>query len=494
MTRIALVLTSNPVPATDMRSLPVITRGRFDNEQVVEVLLQQNFTPDEIGRMRDAGVDNRMMFGSNTYLDALKFGGGLQMDGRTVLPNMPPSKPLQALTSPSLNETNNLSGEKDPSNQLRYSPDALLGKIMHKYEMVLAYISKLCSAHCRYCFRLDLFNDNTGKDLVEPLELYEYITRYNQEIERDGCRDPNTGEKRYKIGEVLLSGGDPMTLSNAKLSKYLVAVAEAGVGVIRIGTKELAFRPQRFDRAFIQTLNLFHERYPNVRVSFATHFTHPDEFLERDKDGRYIKNTHGYKWLDVVHDAVKSLTGLSFVTLENQTPIIAHVNDNSEALHLLNEELFRGGGITSKYLFQCRNIEGHEAFAVPVERVWHIYNESQKGLSSSPRCPFVMSTEWGKMEVISVVTGIPDQMLSMLPPSQRPTMENQYNGFVVFKIQRSPHSADTQGDLVIARSNPKALWISDYEDRILYDGRKAGNEKFSGFIAFLSAQRLLPNA
>ena len=42
----------------------------------------------------------------------------------------------------------------------------------------------------------------------------------------------------------------------------------------------------------------------------------------------------------------------------------------------------------------------------------------------------------------------------------------------MLKVHRSPHEASTQGDLIVARRNPQALWLSDYEDRIVYDGRK----------------------
>ena len=49
-----------------------------------------------------------------------------------------------------------------------------------------------------------------------------------------------------------------MVLSNKQLYKYLTAGGEAGVDVVRIGTKEMAFRPMRFDAALAETLRLFH--------------------------------------------------------------------------------------------------------------------------------------------------------------------------------------------------------------------------------------------
>src|SRR6185295_14899948 len=93
-----------------------------------------------------------------------------------------------------------------------------------------------------------------------------------------------------------------------------------------------------------------------------------------------------------------------FVSVENQTPIIARVNDDAMSLRILQEEL-RRNNIKPKYLFQCREIEGHTAFAVPVEKAWSLHNEAQKGLSDTARSRFTMSTEAGKLEVVSVIDG-----------------------------------------------------------------------------------------
>jgi L-lysine 2,3-aminomutase len=195
---------------------------------------------------------------------------------------MPPSRALLALVMPNVEETTDLSGEQDPSNQSRYSPNTLKGKIIHKYdEIVLGHAALACSAHCRYCYRLDLFNQNTGKAVVTPEQLHDYVIQYNQRMSRDAPLSANAAEQHNPITEVLLSGGDPLVLGNRHLYKYLVAVAEADVSTIRIGTKEIVFRPERFDANFIRTLHIFHKHYPNVHLKFMPHFTHPDEFLER---------------------------------------------------------------------------------------------------------------------------------------------------------------------------------------------------------------------
>jgi hypothetical protein len=211
----------------------------------------------------------------------------------------------------------------------------------------------------------------------------------------------------------------------------------------------------------------------------VTHFTHPDEFLERDSNGHY-KIENGYHvWLKPIRQALENLNPLGFVDFSNQTPLIKHVNDNAEVLHLLHRAL-QHGGIASKYIFQCREIEGHKAFAVPVEDAWRLHNESQKGLSDGSRSRFVMSVEAGKAEVVSVIDACSDLCDKTLLGQSSIAGELFGGGLVIMKLHRSPAEAASQGDLIIASRNPDALWLSDYEDRIIYDGRKHGAMKYAG--------------
>ncbi|MGE4169178.1 MAG: hypothetical protein AB7F28_00470 [Candidatus Margulisiibacteriota bacterium] len=343
------------------------------------------------------------------------------------------SKAIQNLVKARPEETEDLSGEADPSNQNKYSP---LPGLLHKYEMILLYTAATCSAHCRYCYRLDLFSRKTGKEMASIDNVATYIRNYN-----------NNPENPYPIREALLSGGDVMVLPNKRIAKFLTGLAETGLRTIRLGTKELAFFPERFDQHFFDMLDGFNQLYPDVRLLFITHFSHPDEFLEKDASGNYIKSGTGFKWLEVTRKAVEGLAQRHrFISLENQTPIIYKVNDDPDALRLLQQEMVHVG-IGNHYLFQCREIEGHKTFAVPVETTWRIYNESQRGLSGvEKQAKFVMSTEIGKMEVIGVT-----------------------QGQTIFRLLRSPGDAGTHGNIIIAKSNPDALWITGYKDRIISD-------------------------
>jgi lysine 2,3-aminomutase len=482
------------VPKTQMRHVRPL-RGRFTHERV-DAMLKDIYSDEEYKEMKESGVDKRMMFGTNPHYQALVIGEELQdNEGNVLVPKMPPSLPIAALILPRLNEVFSLEGAKDPSNQMNFTPgsNSLHGKLLHKYdEIVLWYSSPTCSAHCRYCYRLDLFNKDTGKISVRPEELRDYILDYNQRLEKNNGIDPETGERRYPIRELLLSGGDIMVLPNRTLYRFAKAAGQAGVSILRFGTKEIAFRPERFDQAMADTFRIIHEEFPHLHMNIVSHFTHPDEFLLRDENGDYIPNENGpgYQWMEVSKAAIDNMLSLSFMTIENQTPIILKVNDDERSLRILHEEC-RRVGVKPKYIFQGRDIEGHKAFSMPVEEAWRLHTDAMKGLSDTARSRFSMSTEWGKMEVISVIDPLTEDTtdFDVLPLALQVALKELVgDGLIVFRSHRSPHEARSQGDLIIAKRNPEALWISGYEDRILYDARNPDHQKYNGLVSTLIQQ------
>ncbi|XBQ16486.1 MAG: hypothetical protein ABL308_01100 [Oceanicaulis sp.] len=414
------------------------------------------YSAEELDALEKAGVSDRLPpRATGYYLDLAKRS--------TAVKNLIKARP---------EEMDDLSGEADPSNQLKYSP---IPGLLHKYELVLLYVVRTCSSWCRYCYRSDFLTGKTGKDTASIHEIKEYITGHNEKVASGEITD------KPKIREALLSGGDPMVLSNRNLFDYLNGLAEAGLEVIRIGTKEMAFFPERFDDNFFEMLDLFHELHPQVLLAFMVHFTHPDEFLRvsetgdhvRDEDGRLLRNP-------LVERAAQRLRSRPFVTLENQTPIIDSVNDDADTLRLMQQELKRMG-VNNHYFFQCREIEGFRAFAVPVEKAWKIHAESQHGLSGIERSRFALSTEAGKMELVALTEG--DERLRSVGGELGQALAE---GLAVFRLHRTPFE-NRQSDLVIARRNPEALWITGYEDRILYDGRVEGaDEKWGPLLAAIA--------
>ncbi len=372
------------------------------------------------------------------------------------------SAPLRQLVKASPDETLDLAGEEDPGFQMDYSP---VEGLLHKYEMGLMYVTSTCSAHCRFCYREELISrkeitrlDGTvsKKGLAKIDEITAYVQAHNKIVAANGGRHPETG--REKLREVLLSGGDPMVLPNKKLAAWMSALAEVGVESIRIGTKEMAFFPERFDETFLAMIDRFHELYPDVGLRMMLHFNHPDEFLEKDDDGNYVEQASGVlRWIPVTKRAMEGLTNRGWISVENQSPIIKGINDDPDALRIMQRAI-KQVGAENHYFFCGRDIVAHKAFNVPIETAWQILNESQKGLSGVECHARLSITHYrGKTEVVSVTS------------EPLPGIRGAENGVVIFKILRSAADARYRGKVCIVGRNPEAIWFDDYEDRVIYD-------------------------
>ena len=421
--------------------------------------------------LNEKAPEDMMTFYSSDEMVQLRVLKGTERDVETRMPVKVTrhyfelarnSKPMQRLVKASPDETQDLAGSEDPGNQMDYSP---VEGLLHKYEMGLMYVVSTCSAHCRFCYREELIarkeiarQDGTvaKKGLAKIPEIVAYIKEHNKEVEAGGGRHPETG--REKLREILLSGGDPMVLNNSKLAAWLGALAEAGIESIRIGTKEMAFYPQRFDNTFLDMLDRFHETYPHVGLHFMLHFEHPDEFLMKDDQGNYIKEEKGtFKWVPATGDAMRNLVSRGWLTVENQTPIIRDINDDSDALRIMQREIKRIGA-ENHYFFCGRDIVAYKAFNVPIEKAWQIMNDSQKGLSGVEKHARLSITHYkGKTEVAAVT----DKPIPGLPGAE--------HGVVIFKLLRNPADAHEVGKVCIVGRNPKALWFDDYADRVLFD-------------------------
>jgi L-lysine 2,3-aminomutase len=372
------------------------------------------------------------------------------------------SPPLRRLVKASPDETRDLSGSEDPGYQMDYSP---VEGMLHKYEMGLLYVTSTCSAHCRFCYREELIarkeverqdGSVAKKGLAQIPDVVRYVRSHNERVAANGGRHPETG--REKLREVLLSGGDPMVLPNEKIAAWLGALAESGVEAIRIGTKELAFFPDRFDDTFLAMLDGFHATYPDVGLRIMVHFNHPDEFLARDSNGEYFEEPSGVlSWIPSTKRAMEGVVSRGWISVENQAPIIKGINDDPDALRIMQRAMKRVGG-ENHYFFCGRDIVAHRAFNLPIETAWFTLNESQKGLSGVENHARLSITHYkGKTEVAAVTNeGIPG-----LPGSE--------NGMVIFKILRNALSAPDRGKVCIVGRNPDAIWFDGYDDRVLFD-------------------------
>ena len=372
------------------------------------------------------------------------------------------SSPIRTLIKASPKETFDLAGSEDPGKQMSYSP---VEGLIHKYELGQIYVAGTCSAHCRFCYREELIakkeivrEDGSiqAKGLAQIADLVEYIVEHNRLVKENDGVHPETGRERLR--EILMSGGDPMVLANKGIASWWAALSEAGIESIRLGTKELAFFPQRFDDSFWKMVDDFHATYPETKLRFMIHFNHPDEFLEKDEDGNYIPLPGGgLKWVDATRKAISEFGKREYITVDNQSPIIKSINDDSDALRIMQREL-RRNKVENHYFFCGRDIVGHKAFNVTIEEAWNILNTSQRGLSGvESHARLSITHYYGKTEVVAVTN----------EPMEG--VKGGENGVVIFKLLRSAEDAPKKGHTAIVGRNPEAIWFDGYKDRVIYD-------------------------
>lgn len=193
-------------------------------------------------------------------------------------------------------------------------------KFLHKYEgRALLMPTSACAMHCRYCFRQNYPYETAKKGVEDELAL---------------IRSDKT------LSEIILSGGDPLSCSNAQLQSMLESLAAIPhIQKIRFHTRFPIGIPERIDA---ELLELF-ERHPQ-QIWFVIHCNHPREL---DSD---------------VLSALKKVRRTGAVIL-NQSVLLKGVNDQKETLIELSERL-TANGILPYYLHQLDRVQGASHFEV----------------------------------------------------------------------------------------------------------------------------------
>lgn len=210
------------------------------------------------------------------------------------------------------------------------------GKLLRKYQgRVLLLCTSACAMHCRYCFR-----QNFDYDCAKGFE------NEKKEIQED-----------TSIREVILSGGDPLSLSDEILGDLLKDLGNIShVKRIRFHTKFPIGIPERLDDSFLSLI----AEVPQ-QVYFVIHCNHPNEL-----DGE-------------IFDSLKKLRQLGCVVL-NQAVLLQGVNDNVATLVSLAQQL-GDEGIIFYYLHQLDRVQGSAQFEVEEEKGRWLIREMSKQLS-----------------------------------------------------------------------------------------------------------------
>ena len=310
-----------------------------------------------------------------------------------------------------------------PAGQLTHNVPTLDGTplegIQHKYrETVLFFPSQgqTCHAYCTFCFRWAQFVgiEEIKFQAQETDNLVRYLRAHRS------------------ISDVLITGGDPLIMRTKALAGYLeplLAPELEHVSSIRIGTKSVAYWPQRFvtDSDADDLLRLFERVVASGRhLAIMGHYNHPVEMST-----------------PVARKAIARIRSTG-AQIRMQSPLVRHVNDDAEAW----AELWRTGvrlGAIPYYMFVERDTGPKGYFAVPLVRAWEIFRDAYQqvsGLARTVRGPS-MSAFPGKVLVDGVANVAGEDVLCLQ------LLQARHPDWV-----RRPF---------FARLDPQATWFSQLE-------------------------------
>ncbi len=243
-----------------------------------------------------------------------------------LLDRKDPLQPLRRSVVPSIAERLRSPGEdEDPLSEDSSSP---LPGLVHRYpDRVLLLVTSFCSTYCRYCTRSRLVGHHGGYQFSKTRleKAFAYL------------------EATPAVRDVLISGGDPLTLATDQLDWILGRLRRIRhVELVRIGTKAPVVLPMRVTRELVRVLRKYHPLWMSV------HFTHPDE-LTRE-----------------VQDSCGRLADAG-IPLGSQTVLLAGVNDDVQTMKQLMHGLLRIR-VKPYYLYQCDPIVGSAHFRTPVAK------------------------------------------------------------------------------------------------------------------------------
>lgn len=243
----------------------------------------------------------------------------------SLLYEKPVDYPLSKSVVPNKMELIESPGEEnDPLHEDSMCP---VENVVHRYpDRVLMLSTGFCSVYCRYCTRTHMVAKDKKHFGVKAWEKsIEYIRN-------------NT-----KIRDVIISGGDPLTLPQKHLEFLLASLrAIPHIEIIRIGSKVPVVMPQRITTGFTKMLKKYQPLYMSI------HFTHPDEITAE------------------VTEACNRISDAGIV-MGSQTVLLKGVNDSVEIMKELMHSLLKIR-VRPYYLYQCDPIPGSSHFRTPVTK------------------------------------------------------------------------------------------------------------------------------
>ena len=252
-----------------------------------------------------------------------------------------------------------LPGEED--DPLGEDHDTVAPGLVHRYpDRVLFMTTGFCSTYCRYCTRSRMVG-NPGGEYQFSVSQWDKALAYL--------------EAHTEVRDVLLSGGDPLSIGDDKLDWLLTRLRKMKhIEFVRIGTKIPAVLPMRITRDLVKMLRKHHPLWMSI------HFTHPTEITPETREATARLADAG-------------------IPLGSQTVLLKDINDDVQVMKDLMHGLLTMR-VKPYYLYQCDPIKGSGHFRTPVQKGLEII-QSLRGHTTGYACPmFVVDAPGGGGKIL----------------------------------------------------------------------------------------------
>lgn len=261
-----------------------------------------------------------------------------------------PGDPIWKQCVPDEIELNDIDAPEDPLHEDDMSP---VPNITHRYpDRALFLVTSQCGLYCRFCTRKRKVGDSSKISMKGLESAFQYL------------------EQHTEISDVILSGGDPLMLTDTMLEKILMRLREIKhIQIIRLGTKMPCVLPHRITEKLCTMLKKYHPIYVN------THFNHPWEITEESKRATGMLADAG-------------------IPVGNQCVLMKGVNDDPQVM----KELMKGllaMRVRPYYIYQADLTKGANHFRTPISKGLEIIDALRGHISGLAVPHFVIDAPGG---------------------------------------------------------------------------------------------------
>ena len=275
-----------------------------------------------------------------------------------------PNCPIRMQSVPQMGQFSEYSqnADPDPVGDTYYRQTA---RVVHKYpDRIILLVTDTCAVYCQHCTR----KEHTTAEGSEHTYFGDGATS-NFEPDFKYIRE------HPEIRDVLLTGGDPLSMSDIALNAIIGGLRDIpSVEIVRLGSRYPVLLPQRITPEFCQMLAKHHPVWLN------THFNHPKEITDEAKEAIAMLTSYG-------------------IPVQNQTVLMKGINDDLDTMRSLVHRLLKIH-CRPYYLYHCDAVQGVAQFATEIEKGKEIMRGLIGHTTGYAVPQYVLTTKIGKINLM----------------------------------------------------------------------------------------------